>query len=72
MLAVQFLYSWSINPGENLYELAQHVDEFVKHYGPEAKTFYKFARELSIGVVENLDVIDELIEKMRKIGRYPE
>ncbi|MDR3274296.1 MAG: transcription antitermination factor NusB [Puniceicoccales bacterium] len=71
MLAVQFLYSWSINPGESLRELAQYVDEFVKHYGPEAKAFYKFARELSIGAVENLDVIDELIEKNAKNWTIP-
>ncbi|MDR0679510.1 MAG: transcription antitermination factor NusB [Puniceicoccales bacterium] len=63
MLTVQFLYAWAVNPAENLRELEQCFDEFAECYGSEAKEFYKFARELAIGTVENLDVIDELIEK---------
>jgi N utilization substance protein B len=66
MLAVQFLYSWSINPGSNLCKLAECVDEFIDLYGAESKKFHGFARDLSLGTVENLDIIDELIEKNAK------
>jgi N utilization substance protein B len=66
MLAVQFLYSWSINRGENSRELTCHADEFIENYGQEAVGFYKFMRELAVGAVENLDIIDELIEKNTK------
>ena len=66
ILAVQFLYSWSINCGENSQELAHHADEFIENYGQEEGGFYKFARELVLGTVENLDIIDELIEKNAK------
>ncbi|MDR2721007.1 MAG: transcription antitermination factor NusB [Puniceicoccales bacterium] len=66
MLAVQFLYSWAMNRGENLRELARYANEFMKNYGQETGEFYKFARELVVGTVENLDVIDELIEKNTK------
>lgn len=66
ILAVQFLYSWSINPGENTGELVRCVDDFIENYGLGEVKFYKFARELSIGAVENLGIIDDLIEKNAK------
>jgi N utilization substance protein B len=66
IMAVQFLYSWSINHGENARELARYAGEFIESYGQETGGFYKFAQELILGTVENLDVIDELIEKNTK------
>jgi N utilization substance protein B len=62
ILAAQFLYSWSINPGEGARELADYVDEFIGIYGADSCEFYGFARELAIGSVENLQTIDKLIE----------
>ena len=65
LLAAQFLYSWSLNPLENLFELDEYVDDFIADYGSEGldEKSVKFAHELCVGIVENLEVIDGLIEK---------
>jgi N utilization substance protein B len=61
IFAVQFMYAWSINKNERFFETAAVVDDFVKLCFPEDGCRHKFGRELAIGTVENIDVIDELI-----------
>lgn len=65
LLAAQFLYSWSLNPLEDTFYLNDYVDDFICSYGNEDldEKSVKFARELCVGIIENLAVIDDLIEK---------
>ncbi len=62
-LAVQILYSLDINPCIIRQQLPEYITGFIKNYAEESLEFYKFAYELSIGAIENQDIIDVLIEK---------
>jgi N utilization substance protein B len=61
IFAVQFMYSWSINRNRTLLKIDDVVDEFMGIYMPGGAKIMKFGRELAIGTVENIDIIDEFI-----------
>lgn len=65
-LAVQILYAWGINPCIIRQQVGEYVDDLIQDYGDSQLEYYRFARELSIGAIENLDVIDDLIQKHTK------
>lgn len=71
ILAAQFLYSWSVNPCDIGQQLQEYINDFIENYGESNLEFYKFASELCIGTVENLDIIDRLIEKHTKNWTIP-
>jgi len=55
--AMQFLYQWSINRGD---DLAADLRLFFKEM-PEPRDYYGFAEELIHGAVQHLDEIDAII-----------
>jgi N utilization substance protein B len=57
------MYSWSINKNEELIQISDIIDVFLNAYFPGEKDQYKFGKELAIGAVENIDIIDDLIKK---------
>jgi N utilization substance protein B len=63
IFAVQFMYSWSINKNEDFIQIRDVVDAFIDSYFPKENDQYKFGKELAVGVVENIDIIDDLIKK---------
>jgi N utilization substance protein B len=63
IFAAQFMYSWSINKNEELVQIGDIVDAFIDSYFPGENDQYKFGKELAVGVVENIDIIDDLIKK---------
>ncbi|RME73119.1 MAG: transcription antitermination factor NusB [Verrucomicrobia bacterium] len=58
--AMQFLYSWSLNPSEDLEADLQQF--FADKDRP--RDYYAFAEQLIHGTIENLDVIDEKIRSL--------
>lgn len=62
IFAVQFMYSWSINKNEQFWQIEDIVEAFANEYFAEHSGF-KFGKELSIGTVENIDIIDDLIKE---------
>jgi N utilization substance protein B len=63
IFAVQFIYSWSINKGEDFTSVADTVDCFKDTYFCQETNNYNFGRELAIGTAENIDIIDDLIRE---------
>jgi len=57
---MQFLYSWSLNPSEDLEADLQQF--FADKDRP--RDYYAFAEQLIHGTIENLDVIDEKIRSL--------
>ncbi|MDE6432300.1 MAG: transcription antitermination factor NusB, partial [Opitutales bacterium] len=62
-LAVQILYAWDLNPCIIRQQLKEYINDLIENYGDEPPSYYRFASELSIGAIENQDVIDALIQK---------
>jgi N utilization substance protein B len=58
--ALQFLYMWEINPGENIRDGLYHF--FLEQ--PHEREYYQFAEELILGVLENKEVIDQEIRQL--------
>ncbi|MDR1890918.1 MAG: transcription antitermination factor NusB [Puniceicoccales bacterium] len=63
IFAIQFMYSWSINKNEELIQIGDIVDAFIDSYFSGEGNQYKFGKELAVGAVENIDVIDDLIKE---------
>jgi transcription antitermination protein NusB len=55
--AMQFLYQWSINRGD---DLAADLHLFFKEM-PEPRDYYGFAEELIHGAIQHLEEIDDII-----------
>ncbi len=64
--AVQFLYMWEMNPGDNL---NYQVKEFLETL-EEPKDYYSFAYELIHGCIEHLEMIDEKIKGCAENWRF--
>lgn len=62
IFAVQFMYSWSINKNEQFWQTEEIVESFANEYFKEHSDF-KFGKELAIGTVENIDIVDDLIKE---------
>ncbi len=62
IFAVQFMYSWSINKNEQFWQTEEIVEAFANKYFKEHSDF-KFGKELAIGTVENIDIVDDLIKE---------
>src|SRR5882757_3018449 len=60
VIAMQFLYAWSINPPVNL---AHDLHEFLAQQ-KEPRDFYAFGEELIHGVLEHIVEIDAKIKAM--------
>jgi N utilization substance protein B len=58
-LAMQFLYSFEINPGE----LDEHLEAFWVMNPEEEEAVRRFAAELARGAIERLDELDALIRR---------
>lgn len=60
--AVQFLYMWHSNPPENL------LDEVRRFFESQERPreYYSFAEELVLGVIENIDEVDNTIKEHAK------
>jgi N utilization substance protein B len=63
IFAVQFMYSWSINRSAAGMTSEQIVDAFCDTYFHGEGDAYRFGKELAIGTVGNIDVIDDLIRE---------
>jgi N utilization substance protein B len=57
------MYAWSINRNERLLTVGDIIDEFGEIYFGDGIGQYAFGKELSVGTVENVDIIDELIKE---------
>ena len=62
IFAVQFMYAWSSNKNEQFWQIEDIVEAFANEYFPNHST-YKFGKELAIGTVENIDIVDNLIKE---------
>ena len=60
--AVQFLYSWDVNPPENLHAELRRFFENQEH----PREYYSFAEELVNGAIEHVDEVDEVIREHAK------
>jgi len=57
-LAMQFLYSFELNPGD----VGEHLEQFWA-MNPVEESLRTFAEALARGTIEHLDEIDELIRR---------
>lgn len=62
MAAVQFLYSWEMNPSD---DLSESLFQFFQRQ-EKPRDFYGFGEGLARGVVENIESIDQSIKEVAK------
>ncbi len=55
--ALQFLYMWEMNPGEDVRDALYHF--FSEQ--PHEREYYQFAEELIFGVLDNREMVDQEI-----------
>ncbi len=65
-LAVQILYAWDINPCLIRQQLEEYIRNIIENYADNKQEYYIFATALSVGAIENQDIIDKLIQKHAK------
>jgi len=59
---MQYLYSWAINPPEDVNEDLRLFFEGLE----QGRDYYAFAEELIFGIIENLDTIDAKVMSLAK------
>lgn len=62
IFAVQCIYALAINKSDGLFSPEDTVENFAEKFFPGDEKL-KFGKELAIGIIENMDVIDDLIKE---------
>ena len=62
IFTVQCIYALAINKSYNLFSPKDAVENFAKKFFPGDEKL-KFGKELVIGVLENMDVVDDFVKE---------